>query len=301
MGTKEFTQSEDNLHFSSPDVSFVCRAIAVIRSHGHVLLHRAVTDDFWALPGGRPHHFESAPRAVRREMLEELGETVEVGDLCAVVEIVYANVHEMDFCFDVILPPGSRLHDLNSEHRGDEGDVELVYRWFPEDELRSIYLLPRTMAAMLTSRLDGCAYWFDDERAGAPLNGGGHGDVTEHHRYATAEESRRAGIAYHLTPADVWARQKESGSYLPEAYAQDGFIHTTNGLDPLLEVANLFYQGDGRDYRVLVLSVPELTSEVRYDDENHIYPHIYGPLNTSAVIGELDVQRAGDGAFLGFA
>lgn len=125
--------------------------------------------------------------------------------------------------------------------------------------------------------------------------------MTEHQRYATAEESRSAGIAYHLTPVDVWTRQKQGDSYLPEAFAQDGFIHATNGLDPLLEVANLFYQGDRRDYRVLILAVPDLTSEVRYDDENHTYPHIYGPLNTSAVVGELDVQRAEDGAFLGFA
>lgn len=125
--------------------------------------------------------------------------------------------------------------------------------------------------------------------------------MTDKIRFDSAEASRGAGIAYHLTPADVWERQKASGLYLPEAFEKDGFIHTTNGLAPLLEVANLFYQGDARDYRVLVLSVPEINADVRYDDQNRIYPHIYGPLNTSAVIGELPVQRGDDGAFLGFA
>ncbi len=124
--------------------------------------------------------------------------------------------------------------------------------------------------------------------------------MTETLRFDTAEECRAAGFAYHLTPAEVWERQKASGIYLPEAFAQDGFIHATNGLDPLLEVANLFYQGDGREYRVLVLSVPKVNSDVRYDDDNRIYPHIYGPLNASAVVGELLTRRGDDGAFLGF-
>lgn len=124
--------------------------------------------------------------------------------------------------------------------------------------------------------------------------------MSEQLRFDGADESRAAGLAYHLTPTETWDRQKASGLYLPEAFEQDGFIHTTNGLGPLLEVANLFYQGDGRDYRVLVLSVPDLNADVRYDDDNRIYPHIYGPLNTSAVVGVLPVRRGDDGAFLGF-
>lgn len=125
--------------------------------------------------------------------------------------------------------------------------------------------------------------------------------MTDAMRFDNAEDCRGAGITYHLTPAGVWERQKASGLYLPEAFDKDGFIHTTNGLAPLLEVANLFYQGDARDYRVLVLSVPKINADVRYDDENRIYPHIYGPLNSSAVIGELPVRRGADGSFLGFA
>lgn len=121
------------------------------------------------------------------------------------------------------------------------------------------------------------------------------------YRISSADESRDAGIAYHLTPVEVWERQKATGRYVPEAFERDGFIHATNGLDPLLEVANLFYQGDDRDYRVLILSVPAIGANVRYDDDNRIYPHIYGPLNASAVIGELTVQRDSAGKFVGFA
>lgn len=118
------------------------------------------------------------------------------------------------------------------------------------------------------------------------------------HLYATAAECRDAGITYHLVPADVWAEKSGDAEYLPEAYAQDGFIHCTNGLDELVKVGNMFYTGDPRSFRTLILQVSDLASEVRYDEPTGTYPHIYGPLNTSAVLGELVVSRAEDGTFL---
>jgi uncharacterized protein (DUF952 family) len=118
--------------------------------------------------------------------------------------------------------------------------------------------------------------------------------------FHTAEESREASVAYHLVPAPVWEERGGAATYLPEAWEQDGFIHTTNGLDPLLEVANMFYTGDARPYMVLVLDTTRLTSELRYDDEARVYPHIYGPLNTDAVIGTLSVDRDAEGRFTGF-
>ncbi|MGN6484723.1 MAG: DUF952 domain-containing protein [Thermomicrobiales bacterium] len=116
--------------------------------------------------------------------------------------------------------------------------------------------------------------------------------------YPSAAESRAAGITYHLVPADVWSEQKGATEYLPEAYPQDGFIHCTNGLDELVKVANLFYTADPRTFLTLILKTGKITSDVRYDDPNETYPHIYGPLNTDAVVGELVVSRDADGTFL---
>jgi uncharacterized protein (DUF952 family) len=118
--------------------------------------------------------------------------------------------------------------------------------------------------------------------------------------HRSAEASRSAGIAYHLVPVPVWEERGGAALYVPDAYEADGFIHCTNGLDPLLEVANMFYRSDVRAYRVLVLDVSKVASEVRYDDEGKVYPHIYGPLNTDAVIGVLEVRRREDGTFEGF-
>ena len=117
--------------------------------------------------------------------------------------------------------------------------------------------------------------------------------------HKTAEASRAANVAYHLVPEQVWLEHGGKATYLPEAFEADGFIHCTNGLDPLLEVANMFYKADDRDYLVLVLDLPAIEPEVRYDDPDQIYPHIYGPLNTSAVRGQLRVSRTDDGTFVG--
>jgi uncharacterized protein (DUF952 family) len=68
----------------------------------------------------------------------------------------------------------------------------------------------------------------------------------------------------------------------------------------LIHVANLFYRLDAREFVVLTVDVERLTSEVKYEDPDRIYPHIYGPINTSAVVGLRKVERSGDGAFIQF-
>ena len=117
--------------------------------------------------------------------------------------------------------------------------------------------------------------------------------------YSSAEESRESGIAYHLIPTPVWDAHAGQQLYAPEAYEQDGFIHLTLGLDPLLNVANMFYTSDERPFGVLVLDMNRIQSPIKFEDPDQIYPHIYGLLNTDAVIGQLTVDRAPDGTFTG--
>lgn len=42
------------------------------------------------------------------------------------------------------------------------------------------------------------------------------------------------GLTFHITPKEVWEAQKASGSYQPEAFVDEGFVHTTNDLETLL-------------------------------------------------------------------
>lgn len=119
-------------------------------------------------------------------------------------------------------------------------------------------------------------------------------------KYADSAECRRAGVTYHLVPKNAWDQQKDNAEYLPEAFGQDGFIHCTNGLDKLVEIANLFYTSDPRPFLALILDVSRIESPVRYDDPDELFPHIYGPLNTNAVVGLLEVRREENGTFLPF-
>jgi uncharacterized protein (DUF952 family) len=60
----------------------------------------------------------------------------------------------------------------------------------------------------------------------------------------------------------------------------------------------MFYKDDHRSHIVAVIDTTRLTSELRYDDSERLYPHIYGPLNLDAVIGTLAVNREPDGTFV---
>ncbi len=116
--------------------------------------------------------------------------------------------------------------------------------------------------------------------------------------YRDSAEARAAEVTHHLVPRQVWNRARRAATYTPGAFEMDGFIHCTNGLDELIRVANMFYKDQPGEYLALALHIPAIESDVRYDDPDEVYPHIYGPLNTSAVVGVFKVTRGADGAFL---
>ncbi len=120
------------------------------------------------------------------------------------------------------------------------------------------------------------------------------------YEYLDAQSCKEAGITYHMAIAEEWEQQKATDSYVPLAFAADGFIHCTNGLELLRWVGNSFHVESSESRVVLVLNASEITSDLRYDDPDENFPHIYGPLNPSAVIRELPVHRGTDGTFTGF-
>ena len=109
------------------------------------------------------------------------------------------------------------------------------------------------------------------------------------------------GTYLHLTPVEVWDRQRDGDSYTPEAYAADGFIHCTLGDDEVIAVGNRYYHGDPRPYVVLDIDPARLSSPVRFEDPGAVYPHIYGPLNVAAVTSVRPVIRDNTGTFIDLA
>lgn len=133
--------------------------VAGIAVHdGHVLIHRAEHDDFWALPGGGIEWLESAPEALAREMREELNETVRVGDLRVTIEnfFTYENrlYHETGLYFDMQFAPGSPLLDTLRTHRGIEAyfraeTFHLIFQWVSLEKLGEYDLRPAPLLTLL--------------------------------------------------------------------------------------------------------------------------------------------------------
>ncbi len=113
----------------------------------------------------------------------------------------------------------------------------------------------------------------------------------------TSQPEAATGLTHHLTPEEVWTRQADGATYVPEAYDADGFIHCTDGEANLLKVGSQFYAADRRPYLVLDIVLDRLASPVRYEDPARIFPHIYGPLNREAVVNVRRAVRLADGTF----
>lgn len=90
---------------------------------------------------------------------------------------------------------------------------------------------------------------------------------------------------YHIVLPEVWERLKGGASYQPESLDTEGFIHCSypNQLDSVLER----YYRNAEEVIILKIDteklLPKLVEEA--STNNEIYPHIYGRLNRSAVVG----------------
>lgn len=125
---------------------FTCRVVGVAIEEGRVLLHRALRDDFWALPGGRAEVLESSAGTLRREMQEELGIDVEVVRLLWLAENFFEyeglNVHELGLYFLMRVPHDWPYRTSRESFEGKEDHIALEFRWFPLEELPELVLYP---------------------------------------------------------------------------------------------------------------------------------------------------------------
>ena len=114
-----------------------------------VLLHKTPADKFWSLPGGRASLFEFSKDTLIREMQEETGMDIAVGEMLWVSEnfFVYNNIrhHELGFYYKMEIPA---LKDLN-DFTGVEGDSELLFKWHPVADIAEIKIYPEFLTSEL--------------------------------------------------------------------------------------------------------------------------------------------------------
>ena len=103
---------------------------------------------------------------------------------------------------------------------------------------------------------------------------------------------------YHLTPAREFRLGIETNAYTPPAFATDGFVHCTATRRLALAVAKDYFSACSEPLLVLAIDPARLTSPVRFEapaplpggGREHLagealFPHVYGPIQLTAIIG----------------
>jgi uncharacterized protein (DUF952 family) len=90
---------------------------------------------------------------------------------------------------------------------------------------------------------------------------------------------------YHVTTAAEWKAAQEKGSYESASLKEEGYIHCSLE-DQIAGVLERYFSGK-TDLVKLVIDTDKLTSPYIYDwstTNEDTFPHVYGPINTDAVI-----------------
>jgi glutathione S-transferase len=106
---------------------------------------------------------------------------------------------------------------------------------------------------------------------------------------------------FHIAEPGAWAQARGAGasttSTRGRTLEEEGFVHCSQPQQVSL-VLNAVYADIDHDLLLLVVDTDLLTSPWQLDDvpgADDPFPHIYGPLNASAVVDELPLRRTADG------
>lgn len=152
---------------------FQFRVGALIRSHGHILIHRNVNDPFWALPGGRVEFHESGAEALAREINEEIGCAATVGPLRLMIENFFElggrKCQEIGFYYEAELSNPLRFHEHVVVHRSQDGNSDLEFRWARPSPvvLHKFDLKPSPLVDLIESLPTGVTHMVHRDRAHA--------------------------------------------------------------------------------------------------------------------------------------
>ena len=106
---------------------------------------------------------------------------------------------------------------------------------------------------------------------------------------------------FHLVPEETWKGVERKAAYAADSLATEGFIHCTDGIEPLGDTFDRYYAADPRPFLALTLDLDAVGVPWRYDVPGSPYPHVYGPLAERAIVAVSRVERAEDGSFAGLS
>ncbi len=98
-------------------------------------------------------------------------------------------------------------------------------------------------------------------------------------------------IIYHVTTAKEWETSKVKGEYEAASLAPEGFIHCSEERQ-VAGVLQRYFKGKENLVK-LTIDTDQLKHRWQYDlapSLNEQFPHIYGPINTDAVVKEEPIK-----------
>ena len=102
----------------------------------------------------------------------------------------------------------------------------------------------------------------------------------------------------HLVSEQDWETARSTGQWRPPSLDDEGFIHGSSNTEQVLRVAQRLYAGR-TDMLVLEVETERLTQPLVIEPSRsgELYPHIYGPLDVSAVLRVLKLELDEAGGF----
>ena len=92
-------------------------------------------------------------------------------------------------------------------------------------------------------------------------------------------------IIYHVTTKQEWTNAAKQGFYESTSLAEEGFIHCSQE-NQVAGVLERYFSGK-KDLVKLVIDTDKLSSRFVFEWSPSVedtFPHIYGPINTDAVV-----------------
>jgi uncharacterized protein (DUF952 family) len=103
-------------------------------------------------------------------------------------------------------------------------------------------------------------------------------------------------VIFHITTRAEWEAAKRAGEYTAPSLETEGFIHLSQR-HQVAGVANAVYRGVP-DLVLLSVDPERVAAPLRYEHGVHAderFPHLYGPLELSAVVDVLPFPEGTDG------
>ena len=107
----------------------------------------------------------------------------------------------------------------------------------------------------------------------------------------------------HITQRDIWEASASSGYYAPASLDSEGFIHCST-FEQTAETANQYFANQ-QGLVLLCIDTEKTDAEVKFEAPagvhdpraESLFPHIYGPLNLSAVLRVAEFAPNAEGKF----